>query len=533
MIDIAIRNGCIVDGAGGKPYMADIGVDKGKIVRIAEGMDLPAETVIDARNHYVTPGFIDAHRHEDAAVFREDFGEIQLRQGITTTINGNCGLSAVPFPKKRRSAIAGYLKPIIGVLPPDKEFETFSDYLGLLETERLPVNFGMHIGNGVLRMAVKGFEPGKLAKEEVRGIHRYLEDALENGAFGVSMGVVYMPETLYDHQGFMEVLEPLRGKAIPLVTHIRGEGNLLEESLREVITLAEELEVPLHISHYKCVGRKNWGRLLEKAAETLRQARERGVRITLDVYPWTAGSTQLVQVLPPEYLEGGLGKTAERLRDPALRRECAAILKKPQTRFDNQIDLIGWENIMVSSAQTEKNQVWVGKRIAEIAAERNCDPFDAAFDLLAEEQCEVAMINFIACEKDIETIMQYPESLIISDSIYPPSGNPHPRLYGAFPKLLREYVFDRKVLPLETAVYKITGGPAKVFAIQGKGLLKEGYDADITVFDPAKIANHADYLRPRRYGTGFAAVLVNGVLANDHDRFLKSRAGKVLRRTNP
>jgi N-acyl-D-aspartate/D-glutamate deacylase len=528
-----IHNGCIVDGSGGKPYRADIGVDQGKILRIARDITLPAAAKIDARNNYVSPGFIDIHRHEDAAVFREDFGEIQVRQGITTTINGNCGLSVVPFPKEQRAGISRYLKPIIGILPQDTEFERFSEYLQLLETQKLPINFGMHIGNGTLRMAVKGFEPGRLSKEEVQGIHRYLEDALESGAFGVSLGVVYMPETLYDHQGFIEVLEPLRGRAIPLVTHIRGEGNLLVESLLEVIALAEELQVPLHISHYKCVGHKNWGWLLEKAAKTLNQARERGVRITLDVYPWTAGSTQLVQVLPPEYLEGGLDKTTERLKDPGLRRECAAILKQPQTRFDNQIDLIGWENIMVSAVQTEKNQAWVGKRITEIATARGCDVFDAAFDLLVEERCEVSMVNFIADERDIETIMQYPESLIISDSIYPPGGNPHPRQYGTFPKLLKDYILDRKLLPLETAIYKITGGPAKVFGIPRKGLIKEGYDADITVFDPAKIENHATYLEPRHYGTGFSAVLVNGVLANDHDRFLGSGSGKVLRRAKP
>ncbi|MDR2535141.1 MAG: amidohydrolase family protein [Treponema sp.] len=529
MIDLVIRNGCIVDGSGGKPYAGDIGIDQGKIVSIAKNIASPSLKQIDAHNAYITPGFIDVHRHEDAAVFSPDFGELQIRQGITTTINGNCGLSIVPCPPDRRAEITQFLKPIIGNVPGDKEFDCFSAYLGLLETQKLPINFGMHIGNGAIRRAVKGFASGKLSKEEIQKAHRYLEDAVENGAFGVSLGLVYIPENLYDFQGCLEVLEPIRGGTIPLVAHIRGEGTLLVESLAEVIALAEELHIPLHVSHYKCVGQKNWGHLLEKATASLNLARERGLRITCDVYPWTAGSTQLVQVLPPEYLEGGLAKTAERLRDSTLRRECTEILKAPQTRFENLVELVGWENIMVSSVQTPKNQSCIGKRITEIAEERNRDPFDAAFDLLVDEGCDVAMVDFITHEQDIETIMGYPESVIISDSIYPAGGKPHPRQYGTFPKLLAEYVRDRKVLPLETGIHKITGGPAKVFAVPNKGLIKEGYDADLVVFDLERIENHATYLDPCRFGTGFTAVLVNGNLANDQDQFLGCDSGKILR----
>ncbi|MDR0562528.1 MAG: amidohydrolase family protein [Spirochaetaceae bacterium] len=530
MIDLAIRNGCIVDGQGGTPYPGDVGVDKGKIVRIGRNIPERASKELDASNKYVTPGFIDVHRHEDAAVFGPDFGELQVRQGITATINGNCGLSVVPFPRGRRSEIARYLKPIIGNLPPDTEFDACSEYLSLLETRKPAVNFGTHIGNGAIRRAVKGFEPGKLSKEEIHAAHAYLEDAVNSGAFGVSMGLAYIPENLLDIQDCIEILEPIRGTGLPLVTHIRGEGTSLAESLAEVVGLAETLKLPLHISHFKCIGQKNWGRLLKKAEETLNRARERGIRITLDVYPWTAGSTQLVYILPPEFLEGGLAKTTERLKDPTLRRECADILKSPQTRFDNFIELIGWENIMVSSVQTDKNRDCIGKRITEIAAERNCDPFDAAFDLLADENGDVAMVDFIADEQDIETIMRYPESLIVSDSIYPASGKPHPRQYGTYTKLLAEYVRDRKILPLETAIRKITGAPAETFSIPNKGLIKEGYDADITVFDLAKIENHADYLDPCQFGIGFTAVAVNGVMVNDNDKFLGGSSGTVLRR---
>ena len=402
--------------------------------------------------------------------------------------------------------------------------------MALLDREALAVNFGMYQGNGTLRMAVKGFAGGRLTPAEVQGAHRYLENALQNGAFGVSMGIAYVPESEYDHAGFTEVLAPLRGTGRPLVTHIRGEGNLLVSAVEEVIAVAEALAVPLHISHYKCLGHKNWGHGLARATALIDAARQRGMDVTVDVYPWTAGSTQLAQVLPPEFLEGGLEKATERLKDPSLRKRCTEILKTPQTSFENQVDLIGWENIMVTSVQTEKNRPYVGKKISEIAAIRGCDPFYAAFDLLVHEHCAVSMVNFIACEGDIETIMRYPYSTIISDSIYPPGGNPHPRQYGTFPKVLAEYVRDKKVLSLTEAIHKITQGPAELLSIANKGLIKEGYDADMAIFDLAKVENHATYLDPKQFGTGFSYVLVNGVVANDHDAFLHTTSGKVLRR---
>ncbi|MDR0569000.1 MAG: amidohydrolase family protein [Spirochaetaceae bacterium] len=528
---MAILNGCIVDGGGGMPYISDVGVDKGKIVRIGKGQRIPARKELDASGKYVTPGFIDVHRHEDAAVFASGFGELQIRQGITAGINGNCGLSVAPFPRNRRAEIARYLKPIIGNLPREAEFDTFSEYLALVETRSLALNFGMLIGNGALRRAVKGFASGGLSPEEIRKAQGYLEDALESGAFGASLGLAYIPENLFDARECIELLAPLRGGGVLLTAHIRGEGDSLTASVEEAAGIAEGLSAPLHISHFKCIGQKNWGWLLEKALETLDCAKERIPRITFDVYPWTAGSTQLAQILPPALLEGGLEKTAERLKDPRVRKECKDILKTGQTRFDNLVELAGWENIMVSSVQTEKNQRHIGKRISEIAAEQGADPFDAAFDLLAEEHGNVAMVDFIVCEQDIETIVRRPESLIVSDSTYPAGGRPHPRQYGTYTKFLSEYVRDRKILPLETAIRKITGGPAEVFSIPHKGFVKEGYDADLAVFDLAEIQNHATYLDPCQFGTGFAAVIVNGEIASLCDQFLGCAAGKVLRRT--
>ncbi|MDR3048579.1 MAG: D-aminoacylase [Elusimicrobiota bacterium] len=527
MFDLLIKNGTIVDGSGKEPFNADIALSDGKISKIAPIIKEGAGRVIDAEKQFVTPGFIDMHRHEDAFVFNSNYGEIQIRQGITTTINGNCGLSAAPLPPKYKDEILQYIKPIAGIIPQDKIFETFGDYLAIVEKEKLPINFGMLMGNGTLRMAVNGFA-NQLGGEEIRLAHKYIEDALQNGAFGISMGIAYMPEIFYDHKTFIKVLEPLRAQCIPITTHMRGEGNLLVEAVKEVINIAKDLQIPLHISHYKCLGKKNWGNVLKEATAQIEAAQSDGMQITVDVYPWTAGSTQLVQVLPPEFLEGGLDKTTQRLKDLQKRKECRQMLEKPQKHFENQIDLIGWENIMISSAP--KNPAFVGKKITEIAEMTGKDPFEAAFDLLVEENCDVSMVNFIASPDDIETIMKYPYSAIISDSIYPASGNPHPRQYGTFALLLSDYVRDRKVLSLPIAINKITKKPADILKIKNKGVLKENYDADIAIFDLNKIENQADYINPRKLSKGFSFVIVGGEIAAENDVFLKTQSGKVIRR---
>ena len=528
MYDLIIKNGTIIDGSGTKAFKANVAVKDGCIASICA--DGEAKQTINALGKIVAPGFIDIHRHCDAVVFKPEFGEIELRQGITTIINGNCGLSIAPSPPKHRKEIMQYLRPIMGSLPKEVEFDSFSEYLNTVESQRLPLNFASHVGNGTLRMAAKGFETSALKENDYALIHHYLNDALNAGAFGVSMGLIYVPEYLYDFAALSKALAPIKGKNIPLVTHIRGEGDLLIQSLEEVINIAKHLEVPLHISHFKCVGKQNWKHLLSKAIELLEVEKSKGLNISFDVYPWEAGSTQLVQVLPPEYLEGGLVQTKQRLQNPKLRQNCKKIMETSQTAYENLISLVGWENIMISAVQSAKNQKYVGMRVNEIAESVGVDPYTCAFDLLVEEDCNVSIVNFIACEEDIKTILQHRDSYIISDSIYTDSGRPHPRQYGTFPKILQEYVRERKLLSLEQAIHKFTGAPAKGMGIKGKGLLHKGFDADITIFDPNTVKNNADYVQPMCMATGFSHVFVNGVLANDHDSFINSGAGKVLRK---
>lgn len=530
MLDILIKNGTVVDGAGNEPFMADVGILDGKIVRIAHQIDTDAKEVIDAAGKYVTPGFIDIHRHADANVTTDDFGMVELSQGLTTIVNGQCGLAITPCPQPHKDEILDFLEPCLGAIDRNLPIEEPEAYFHLLESRPLPLNVGMCIGNGTLRMAARGFENGKLTEEQMDQVHSLMRQGLDAGALGVTMGIVYAPENCYDFDGFVEALKPMRDYGVPLVTHIRGYGDLLHGSLKEIISIAKAVDVPLHVSHMMAVGKQNWGKGLNEALAMLDEARQQGLQVTCDVYPYIAGSSQLIQILPPWYQEGGVPAIIERLQDPDMRRELVDILKKPQTRFENLVYSAGWESLLITTLGSEKNQKYVGMSIAQIAQIQGKDPYDCAFDLLIEENCNVTMVIFITDEMDILNILRYPYSSVISDSVYPKSGLPHPRLYGSFPKVLAEFVRDRKLLELPSAIRKMTSQPAQLYRIGKKGLLREGYDADVNVFDLNDIGCDASYVAPHRLAKGMYRVIVNGQVAYNEGKIVCGNAGRFLRR---
>ena len=529
MLDILIENGLVLDGTGDSAFIANVGVKDGKIAYVGGGSPEAAET-IDAAGKYVTPGFIDIHRHADAEIFRPHFGEQEISQGLTTIVNGQCGLSVTPCPQPYKDEILDFLAPVIGNIDHSAPIDTTQKYFSLIEKQPLMINVGHCIGDGACRMAAKGFEPGDVSDAEFKRIHEVMREGLDAGALGVTTGIVYAPETCYDADGLVRAMEPMRDYGVPLVTHIRGYGDILHRSLDEIIEVAERLEVPLHVSHMMAVGRQNWGVGLNEALAKLDRARTRGLQVSCDVYPYTAGASQLIQILPPWYQEGGIPKIIERLSDPALRRELVVTLKKPSDKFENLLYSTGWDALLITTLGLEKNRQYVGKTVSQIAQMQGKDPYDCAFDLLIEEKCKVTMVIFITDERDIINILRYPFSSVISDAIYPSSGLPHPRAYASFPKVLGEFVRDRRLLELPQAIRKMTSEPAKLYRIGKKGLLREGYDADICVFDIDEIGCDADYVDPKRYAYGMHRVLVGGKTAYADGSFVCADAGKLIRR---
>lgn len=529
MFDYLILNGQVIDGTGSPAYRADVGIANGRIAAIGELKTAPAGTVIDAAGKYVTPGFIDIHRHADAAVFRPGFGELELKQGLTTIVNGNCGLSVTPCRSTYQKEIRAYLTPITGTLPGDKDFSSLEAYLKAAEEEPRRINTAMLTGSGTIRACAAGFGVPKLDRAQLGMVHKLLEQELAAGALGVSLGLGYAPDCFYSTEELIEALRPLTNSGIPITVHMRQEGSGVVEALKEMITVAKALHTPVEISHLKSIGRANWRRCTPEMLRLMEQARQEGVSIACDVYPYTAGSTQLVHVLPPECQQGGLEALTRNLADASF-REMLKNRMLTGSDFENISLLVGFENIVVSSVPQDGLRQYEGRSIASIADAQGKDPFTCLFDLLQAAHCDMTMIDFITDEADIDAILQDAHSCVISDSTYPTTGMLHPRVYGTFTTLLEHFVREKQVLSVEAAVQKCTGRPAAVMGLHKKGVLAPGMDADVNVFDLAWIHTNATYRQPAQVSSGMDAVLVNGKPAILDGDLTGITNGTVLRR---
>ena len=529
MFDYLIKNGQVIDGTGSPAYRADVGIANGRIAAIGDLKTVPAGTVIDAEGKYVTPGFIDIHRHADAAVFRPGFGELELKQGLTTIVNGNCGLSVTPCRGEYQKEIQAYLTPITGALPEDKDFSSFAAYLKAAEAEPRRINTAMLTGSGTIRACAAGFGVPKLDRTQLKTVHDLLEQELAAGALGVSLGLGYAPDCFYSTEELIEALRPLTHSGIPVTVHMRQEGSGVVEALKEMITVAKVLHTPVEISHLKSIGKANWRRCTPEMLRLMEQARQEGIRIACDVYPYTAGSTQLVHVLPPECQQGGLEALTRNLADASF-REMLKNRMLTGSDFENISLLVGFENIVVSSVPRDDLRQYEGGSIASIADEQGKDPFTCLFDLLQAAHCDVTMIDFITDEADIDAILRDAHSCVISDSTYPTAGMLHPRVYGTFTTLLEHFVREKHVLSVEAAVQKCTGRPAAVMGLRQKGVLAPGMDADVNIFDLAQIHTRATYQQPAQFSDGMDAVFVNGKAAILHGELTGAANGAVLRR---
>jgi N-acyl-D-amino-acid deacylase len=525
-LDLIIRSGIVIDGTGAAPRPADIGVQGDRITALDDLSGATATTIIDAGGLTVIPGFIDTHTHSDLAAFlpdsEMDVRVAAVRQGVTTEICGNCGFTAFPVLEETRQDTLQHLS-ILGDVRPD--WSTFDEYASRLEEKGIHANLASLVGHGSLRTAVMGYVDRDAQPREVRAMQDLLRQALEQGAVGLSTGLIYAPGVFASTEEITELARVAAELGRPYSTHMRGETDMIVRSVEEALTIGRRSGAPVHISHHKTAGRANWGRTNETLA-ILDVSRHAGQDVTCDVYPYTAGSTMLAALLPAWVRAGGLEPMLERLRDRQCRERITQEFLEPSMVWENLVNAAGWDHISISTCPGRSE--YEGRTIDALAENDGRTPADFTFDLIVEQRGQVTMILEMMDEDDVRRVVSYPGSMIGSDGI-PLPGKPHPRWAGTFSRVLGRYVREEKLLSLADAVHKMTGFSAERFGLRDRGVLAPGKAADIVVLDPERVADRATYDAPLLSPAGVRHVIVNGVPVVRDETLTGATPGRVLR----
>ena len=526
MFDIIIKGGTVYDGTGRGGIRTDVGISGDSIVAVGDLGDREAAKIVDASGKSVAPGFIDTHSHSDLRLLVGEPPTLKLAQGITTEILGQDGLSVAPIVDKDIPLYQKMLQGLLGDHDLEWKWRSAAEYLDALAAKTLPLNVAYLVPHGPIRTAVMGMDNRHATDSEVNSMRPMLDRGLAEGGCGLSTGLIYPPCSFANSDELTELCKIAAKHDLPFVVHMRDEGYNIMSAVDEVLDIARRSGVHLHISHLKLFGRSVWDKADELLGK-LARAREAGTKITADQYPYYAGSTVLTAVLPTWTLAGGTEALLARLKDPDIRVELKEWFAKDETAWTNRAYAVGWENVVVSWVKTEANKKFEGKSIMEIAEMRGQEPGDAACDLLIEEDLAVTQITFYGNEETIQPIMTDPWVMVCTDGIY--GGKPHPRLYGAFPRVLGKYVRERGVLALPEAIRKMTSLPACTFKLPKKGVIAENYCADITVFDQDTIIDNATFDNPEQLATGVECVIVGGVIAVENGKHTGKTPGKVAR----
>lgn len=531
MLDLVIRNGKILDGAGNPWFSGDIGVKDGKIVKIGK-IEERGKHEIDAKGLFVSPGFIDIHTHADLTILAVRDAQSYVTQGITTAIASNCGLAMAPINPEKLDLLKSYVSPfLVRDFDYGWDWGSFGEFYEKVEKGGIAINIVPLAGHGTIRIFVKGFDPSTPSPEELSKMKDLLRKCIDEGAFGLSTGLIYPPGSYSETWEIVELAKVLGEKGGVYLSHIRNESKRLIEAVEEAIEIGEKAGVPVQISHHKASGKPNWGKV-NATLRLMERARERGVEVNCDVYPYPAGSTTITALLPPWVLEGGIEKMLERLKDKEVRTKIVKDIEEDNFKGENFLKSAGWSGVLISQCL---NKNYEGKTLEEILKEKGKlgDPYNGLFDWMLEIKGDAAMVIFLMDEDDVKTVLSHKLSMVGSDSwVTSPSvgGKPHPRAYGTFPRVLSKYVKDEKVLSLEEAIRKMTSLPASKMRIPLRGLIKEGFWADTVIFDLNKVKDKATFQDPHQYAEGIEYVVVNGEVVLDRGKLTGKRPGRVIRR---
>jgi len=528
--DLLVRGGAIYDGTGAAGYTGDVAINGDRIVYVGPRAPGDARRVIDAAGQAVTPGFINMLSWSNESLLVDGRGQGELRQGVTLEVMGE-GESMGPLTppmKEEMAAQQGDLKFAV-------EWTTLGEYLETLERKGISLNVASHIGAATARINLLGSEDADPTPEQLAAMQRLVQRAMEEGALGVASSLIYVPGTFAETDELVALASAAARCGGIYATHMRSEGRQLLEALDETIEISRRSGAPAEIYHLKAAGRENWPKL-EQAIARIEAARKEGLRITTDMYAYPAASTGLDAAMPPWVQEGGNAAWYARLRDPAVRARVAGEMKRDEPGWSNTLrEAGGPENVLIVGLRNPALKPLIGKTLAAIAAERGVAPEVAAMDLVAEDQSRVQSIYFLMSEDEVRRKVALPfmsfgsdGSAVSAEGVFLKS-NLHPRGYGNFARVFARYVREEKVVPIEEAVRRMTGHPAAVLGLRERGVLRAGYFADLVVFDPATIQDHATYEQPHQYATGVSQVIVNGVLALENGEPTAARSGRFVR----
>ena len=502
--DLLISNGMIYDGNGADPYQADIGVGGARIMAIGDLEESAAE-IIDAEGLAVAPGFINMLSWAARSLLVDGRSQSNIRQGVTLEVFGE-GTSPGPLSAAMR---AGDDSKHAG------KWTTLGEYLEYLAARGVSPNVASFVGATTVRIHELGYADRAPTAAELERMRRLVRQAMEEGALGLGSSLIYAPAFYADTRELVELAKVVGGYGGMYISHLRSEGNRLLEAVDELIHIAREANVPAEIYHLKAAGRDNWHKF-DKAVAMVEAARAEGLRITADMYAYTAGSTGLNAAMPPWVQEGGYDAWAERLQDPSVRQRVLAEMTTPSDEWENLGLAAGPEGTLLVGFDNPELRRYTGLTLAQVAADRNTGPAETAIDLVIEDGSRVQAIYFLMSEENVIRGIALPWVSFGSDAASLATEgvflerSTHPRAYGNFARVIGRYVRDARVISLPEAIRKLTRLPATNLDIRQRGELKEGYFADVVVFDPAAVQDHATYERPHQYATGVLHVLVNG-----------------------
>jgi N-acyl-D-amino-acid deacylase len=523
--DVIIQNGLVTDGAGGKLFKADIGVNGNEISAIGDLSSSSSDLIIDAANQIVSPGFVDIHTHTDMELLVNNKAKSKIHQGVTTEVSGNCGSSPFPMTSTDAEEFTQYQNKRYGI---EVNWKNLDGFFETLEKNKISINYATYTGHGDLRTFIIGKNDIQPTPDELKKMQDVLAETMEMGSLGLSTGLEYAPSSYGKTDELIELCKIVSKHNGVYTTHMRNEDDTVIEAVEEALEVCKKAKVSLQISHLKACNKSNWHKT-EKFLEQIHEAFDEGLPVEADRYPYIAYATGMSTFLPISTRQGSKNEIVARLKDKNQLEEIDKYISSRGERIG------GWDRYLISYCASDKNKQWEGKNIKQCAAACETDEVTFVRELLIEEKLGAGIVGFAMNEDNLHTVLKDPHVSIGSDgSAVAPygklgNGSPHPRFYGTHPRVLGKYSREEKLFDIPTAVKKMSSMPADKLGLEKRGFLKKGYFADVVVFDPEKVIDKATFEKPHQYPEGINYVFVNGKLTIKNGEHTGAVSGQILR----